>query len=160
MIRPRTRSRSTTPVPGPCFRPLATNGKGGVAGNARGVKQSAVADYFGAVSRMDVNAVGDAFAPDGVSHDPVGTPPHEGRDAIREFMQRRLGATERLAFTVEQIFVAGDSAAVKWTAQLTSKNGRSAGVEGIDVIHVNEHGKTQALHAYWDPTPVLSVLEG
>ena len=36
--------------------------------------QSAVAEYFGAVSRMDANAVAEAFAPDGVSRDPVGTP--------------------------------------------------------------------------------------
>ena len=85
--------------------------------------QSAVADYFGAVSRMDANAVAEAFAADGVSHDPAGTPPHEGREAIREFMQRRLGATERVAFTADQIFVAGGSAAVKWTAEPNAKIG-------------------------------------
>ena len=37
---------------------------------------------------------------------------------------------------------------------------QSAAVEGIDVIHVNDYGKIQALHAYWDPTPVMSVLQG
>ena len=64
----------------------------------------------------------------------AGTPPHEGRDAIREFMQRRLGATERVAFTADQIFVAGDSATVKWTAdtrrrvsRFSTANTRAAG---------------------------------
>jgi len=73
--------------------------------------QSAVAAYCAAAGAMDANAVADAFAPDGISNDPVGTPPHEGRDAIRHFMNGILTETERITITPDQIFVRGDSAA-------------------------------------------------
>jgi steroid Delta-isomerase len=122
--------------------------------------RSAVAAYFAATSAMDASAVADAFARDGVSNDPVGTPPHEGRDAIRQFMEGILTETERVTTTPDQIFIAGDSAAFKWTVQLTTKHGRSVTFDGIDVIQVNGDGKIQTLDAYWDPAPVLAVLQG
>ena len=122
--------------------------------------QSAVAAYFGATRAMDANAVAEAFAPDGVSNDPVGTPPHKGRDAIRQFMQGVIAESERVESTADDVFIAGDSAAVKWTVQLTAKRGQSVTFEGIDVIQVNGQGKIQTLSAYWDPAPVLAVLRG
>ena len=122
--------------------------------------QSAVAAYFAATGSMDANAVAEAFAPDGVANDPVGTPPHAGRDAIRRFMERTLVETERVVATPDQVFVAGDGAAFSWTVQLTTKHGRSVTFKGIDVIQVNDQGKIQTLHAYWDPAPVLAVLQG
>src|SRR5205823_5170776 len=87
--------------------------------------QSAVAAYFGASRAMDANAVAEAFAPDGVSNDPVGTPPHVGRDAIRQFMHGVIAESQRVESTADDVFIAGDSAAVKWTVQLTAKNGQS-----------------------------------
>jgi steroid delta-isomerase len=122
--------------------------------------QSAVAAYFGAVRAMDATAVADAFAPDGVSTDPVGTPPHAGRDAIRQFMHGVMAGSERVDSTADAVFIAGDSAAVKWTVHLTAKSGRAVTFEGIDVMQVNDQGKIQTLHAYWDPAPVLAVLQG
>ena len=122
--------------------------------------QSAVAAYFGAISAMDANAFAEAFAPDAVSNDPVGTPPYEGQDAIRQFAQGMFAPCERAALTANQVFVAGDSAALTWTGQLTAKNGKSVTFEGIDVVRVNDQGKIQTLHAYWDPAPVLAVLQG
>ena len=122
--------------------------------------QSAVAAYFGATRAMDAKAVAEAFAPDGVSNDPVGTPPHEGRDAIRQFMQGVIAESERVESTADDVFIAGDSAAVKWTVQLTAKHGQSVTFQGIDVIQVNDQGKIQTLSAYWDPAPVLTVLRG
>ena len=122
--------------------------------------QSAIDAYLVATRAMDANAVAEAFATDGVSNDPVGTPPHEGRDAIHRFMEGILAETERVIATPNQVFVAGDGAAFSWTVQLTTKHGRSVTFEGIDVIQVNDEGKIQTLHAYWDPAPVLAVLQG
>ena len=121
--------------------------------------QSAVAAYLAAPAAMDANAVADAFAPDGVSNDPAGTPPHEGRTAIRQFMEGMVAEARSVTTTPDQIFIAGDSAAFKWTVQLTTKNGRSVTFDGIDVIQVNDDGKIQSLYAYWDPAPVLAVLQ-
>jgi uncharacterized protein (TIGR02246 family) len=121
--------------------------------------QSAVAAYINGTCAMDASAVAEAFAPDGESNDPVGTRPHKGRDAIREFIQGTMLHTERVASTPDQLFIAGDSAAFKWTVQLTLKNGRSVTFEGIDVLQVNPEGKIQTLNAYWDPAPVLAILQ-
>jgi steroid delta-isomerase len=121
--------------------------------------QSAVAAYLAAAAAMDANAVADACAPDGVSNDPAGTPPLEGRTAIRQFMEGTVTEARSVTTTPDQILIAGDSAAFKWTVQLTTKNGRSVTFEGIDVIQVNDDGKIQSLHAYWDPAPVLAVLQ-
>jgi steroid Delta-isomerase len=121
--------------------------------------QSAVDAYLGAIKAMDGEAFANAFAPDGVSNDPVGTPPHRGRDAIRAFIQGILSACERVSLTPDQVFVAADTAALKWTGQLTTRSGQSVTFEGIDVVQVNEQGKIQTLHAYWDPVPVLAVLQ-
>jgi steroid Delta-isomerase len=120
--------------------------------------QSAVATYLAATGALDADAVAEAFAPDGVSNDPVGTPAHAGRDAIRQFMQWIFTKTETATVTSRKVFVAGDSAAFDWTVQLTTKQGQSVTFEGIDVIQVNDDGKIQTLHAYWDPTPVLAVF--
>jgi steroid delta-isomerase len=127
---------------------------------SREVIQSAVAAYLDATRAMDAHAVAEAFAPDGEANDPVGTPPHQGRDAIRRFMQGIMAHAERVASTPDHVFIAGDSAALKWTIHLTLKNGRSVTCEGIDVIQVNDRGEIQTLHAYWDPAPVLAILQG
>jgi steroid delta-isomerase len=121
--------------------------------------QSAVAAYLAASAAMDANAVADAFAPDGVSNDPAGTPPHQGHTAIRQFIEGTVTQARSVTTTPDQIFIAGDSAAFKWTVQLMTKNGRSVTFEGIDVIQVNDDGKIQSLHAYWDPAPVLAALQ-
>ncbi len=122
--------------------------------------QSAIDAYLVATRAMDANAVAEAFATDGVSNDPVGSPPHEGRDAIRQFIQGATAAIERIESTADNVFIAGDGAAFKWSMHLTGKRGQSVTVEGIDVIQVDEQGKIQALHAYWDPAPLLAVLGG
>jgi len=121
--------------------------------------ESAVKSYLGAIAAMDANAFADAFAPDGVSNDPVGTPAHKGHDAIRSFLQGILDASDTVSLNPDHVFVAGDSAALKWTGQLTAKNGRSVTFEGIDVIQVNDQGKIQTLYAYWDPAPVMAVMQ-
>ena len=50
---------------------------------SREMIESAIRTYLDAIAAMDANAFADAFASDGVSNDPVGTPAHVGHDAIR-----------------------------------------------------------------------------
>jgi uncharacterized protein (TIGR02246 family) len=126
---------------------------------SREAVQSAVDAYLAASRALDANAVAELFATDGVSIDPVGSPPHEGREAIRQFIQGATGALERIEPTADNVFIAGDGAAFKWSMRVTSKRGQSVTIEGIDVIRVNEQGQIQTLHAYWDPAPLLAVLE-
>jgi steroid delta-isomerase len=117
-----------------------------------------VAAYFAATRAMDADAFVATFAPDGITHDPVGTPPHAGHAAIRQFIEGIFGLFESVGLTEDAVFVAGTGAAVKWTGRGRGKNGAEVTFEGVDVLEVNGAGTIQTVHAYWDPTPVLAQV--
>jgi steroid Delta-isomerase len=117
-----------------------------------------VAEYFAAIRAMDPAAWANTFAEDGITHDPVGTPPHQGREALRQFLQGILGLFQEAGLTEDAVFVAGNGAAVKWTGRGVGKNGRQLQFEGIDVFEVNEAGRIQTVKAYWNPAAVMEQL--
>lgn len=98
------------------------------------------------------------FAEDAVSYDPVGALPTAGHQKLREFFQTITAPFKEVGLTEDQIFVAGNGAAVKWTGRGVSKQGRKVHFEGIDVFEVNESGKIQTLHAYWNPAEMVRQL--
>ena len=118
----------------------------------------AVRAYFAAIRAMNEQAWIDTFAEDAVSHDPVGAPPMVGHQSLREFFQTITGAFKEVGLTEDEIFIAGNGAAVKWSGRGISKQGNKARFEGIDVFEVNEAGKIQTLHAYWNPAEMMSQL--
>lgn len=63
-----------------------------------------------------------------------------------------------MGLSEEQVFIAANSAAVKWTGRGVSKQGRDVHFEGIDVFEVNEAGKIQSLRAYWNPAEMMAQL--
>lgn len=117
-----------------------------------------VADYFKAIREMDVDAWLATFAEDAVSHDPVGAPPSEGHAGLRAFFEGITGAFETVGLFEDSVFVAGESAAVKWTGRGTGKNGRDVVFEGIDVFEINADNRIQTVRAYWDPSALMSEL--
>jgi len=52
----------------------------------------------------------------------------------------------------------GNGAAVRWSGRGLSRQGRKVHFEGIDVFEVNEAGKIQTLHAYWNPAEMVAQL--
>ena len=82
----------------------------------------AVRGYFLAIRAMDADAFANAFAEDGTTYDPVGTPGITGRDALREFLQSICKNFKTVGLTEDAVFVAGNGAAVKWTGKGTSNN--------------------------------------
>lgn len=116
--------------------------------------------YFAAIRELNVDAWLRTFATDAVSHDPVGGMPLEGHAALRGFFEAVAGGFRSIDIRGDQIFVAGQSAAVKWTLHGVGKNGKKATAEGIDVFEFNEHGKIQRLFGYWDPAAMMAQLAG
>jgi steroid delta-isomerase len=114
--------------------------------------------YFAALRAMDESAWVSTFAADAVSHDPVGTPAIEGHEKLAEFFQTITAAFKEVGLTEDDVFIAGDSAAVKWTGRGTSKAGKKVHFEGIDVFEINEAGKIQRLYAYWNPAEMVGQL--
>jgi len=122
------------------------------------VVSKAVKAYFAALRAMDQQAWVNTFAEDAVSHDPVGASPIVGHQRLGEFFQTITAAFKEVGLTEDQVFVAGNEAAVKWTGRGISKQGRKVHFEGIDVIEVNEAGRIQTLHAYWNPAEMVAQL--
>ncbi|MCM3901329.1 MAG: nuclear transport factor 2 family protein [Pyrinomonadaceae bacterium] len=122
------------------------------------VVSRAVRAYFEATRKMDQEAWVNTFAEDAVSYDPVGALPTKGHEKLGEFFQTITSAFKEVGLTEDQIFVAGTGAAVKWTGRGVSKQGRKVHFEGIDIFEVNESGKIQTLHAYWNPAEMLGQL--
>ena len=122
------------------------------------VVSRAVRAYFEALRAMDQQAWVNTFAQDAISHDPVGALPMQGHEKLGEFFESITAAFKEVGLTEDQIFVAGTGAAVKWTGRGISKEGRKVHFEGIDVFEINESGKIQTLHAYWNPAEMLGQL--
>jgi steroid Delta-isomerase len=122
--------------------------------------QKVIAEYFAAIRAMDAAAWANTFAEDGITHDPVGTPPHQGREALRQFLQSILDMVREAGLTEDQVFIAGNGAAVKWTGRGVARNGRRLQFEGIDVFAVNDAGKIQEVRAYWDAAALMARLQG
>ena len=118
----------------------------------------AVKAYFAAIRAMDEQAWVNTFAEDAVSYDPVGAPPNNGHARLHEFFQTITAAFKEVGLTEDEVFIAGNGAAVKWTGRGISKQGRKVHFEGIDVFEINEAGKIQTLHAYWNPAEMVAQL--
>ena len=118
----------------------------------------AVKAYFAALRAMDQQAWVNTFAEDAVTYDPVGAQPTRGHQKLGEFFQTITAAFKELGLTEDDVFVAGDGAAVKWTGRGISKERRKVHFEGIDVFEINEAGKIQTVHAYWNPAEMVAQL--
>jgi steroid delta-isomerase len=112
---------------------------------------NAIKAYFAALRAMDERAWVNTFAENAVTYDPVGAPPTQGHQRLAEFFQTITAAFKEVGLTEDEVFIAGNGAAVKWTGRGLSKAGRKVRFEGIDVFEINEAGKIQTLHAYWTP---------
>lgn len=122
------------------------------------VVSKAVKAYFAALRAMDQQAWVNTFADDAVSYDPVGAPPIVGHQKLGEFFQTITAAFKEVGLTEDEVFIAGNGAAVKWIGRGISKQGKKVHFEGIDVFEVNETGKIQTLHAYWNPAEMVAQL--
>ncbi|MDX1671499.1 MAG: nuclear transport factor 2 family protein [Balneolaceae bacterium] len=118
-----------------------------------------VADYFSAIRNGDLDAWLSTFAEGAISHDPVGAPPHRGREGLRQFFENIGSAFETIALHEENLFIAGNEAAVKWHGEGTGHNGKEVTFEGIDVFEIDDEGKITEVRAYWNPRAVLEDLE-
>jgi steroid delta-isomerase len=117
-----------------------------------------VKDYFAALRAMDEQAWINTFAEDAISNDPVGAPPIVGHQKIRKFFQSVTAAFKEVGLTENDVFIVGNTAAVKWTGRGISKQGRAVHFEGIDIIQLNEAGKVQTVDAYWNPAEMMAQL--
>ncbi len=89
------------------------------------------------------------FTDDAVLEDPVGSPPHEGREAIAAFWDAVHARTERGTVRMTQgPAVCGLEAAWAFELDVTVKGRRSL-VEIIDHGTFTEDGRIRSIRAFW-----------
>jgi steroid delta-isomerase len=113
--------------------------------------------YFTHLSNKDSEAWIKLFSPEAVSYDPVGNPPSIVHNDYQKFFEL-LNFYRQSETIPENIFVAGNEAAVKWKMSVTARKGNTANAEGITVFIFNQEGKISETRAYWDDKKFLEQL--
>ena len=114
--------------------------------------------YYRLIRLGDVDGFVDLFAPDGVSHDPVGAPPHVGHDGVRAFLTGVLGLCEQLDIVPVETVCDQHRVAVTWSAVARGTNGSRTEFGGIDVFTFDQNLRIASLYAFWDAVPVMNAL--
>ena len=113
------------------------------------VMQAAVHAYVAAFERSDPAAVVALFAPDATVEDPIGSPPHQGREAIERFYTASMQTGAKLQLD-GPIRLAGAHAAFAFSVHL-HWDGSDKRVDVIDIFTFNEAGQVIAMKAYFGP---------
>ncbi|MDQ4504036.1 nuclear transport factor 2 family protein [Sinomonas sp. ASV322] len=121
----------------------------------------AVAEFYRGSQIPDADLWAGAFAADGVFHDPVGSEPIVGREAIRAKLTAVIpkfpgfyGLTPLTAHTV-----AGRTA-VGWTGAVVAANGNPINWSGITIFTLDEDGLIADAAAYFNHDVFVAQLNG
>ena len=103
--------------------------------------------YVDAVSGDDVEKIIELYAEDGVVEDPIGTVPHRGHDALREFYQMAVDMVEKMVLEgnprIRDNF--GACGMIAYPKGMDMK----FCMETMDVMEFNAEGKIIRMTAYW-----------
>lgn len=106
--------------------------------------------YVAAFDAGDADAVAALYAEDCTVEDPVGSPVHHGRAAVRAFYAESMKTGAKL--TLEgPVRVAGDQAVFPFSVHLNFAGGPKR-IDVIDIFRFDEAGKVTEMRAYWGPT--------
>ncbi|MFJ4654591.1 nuclear transport factor 2 family protein [Nocardia sp. NPDC088792] len=112
---------------------------------------AAVTQFFTASQTGDAQAWADAFASEGIFHDPVGQPPIVGRTAIHAFIASVLPSfSPFLGLTPREAHVVGNSVAVSWSGAAVTTTGTPVNWSGINVYDLDEDGLIAEARAYFN----------
>jgi len=103
--------------------------------------------YTAAFSAGKPDEMAALYAADGWIEDPVGSPRHEGIEAVRKFYHLVVNGVARLELT-GPVRVAGLEAAAPMRVILPGEQGTQC-IDIIDVMTFNEDGKITSMRAFW-----------
>jgi steroid Delta-isomerase len=112
--------------------------------------EAAVHAYVAAFEAGSADQVAALYAADATVEDPIGSPIHKGREAIRAFYAESMktGAKLKLEGPVR---VAGDYAVFPFSVNLNYDGGHKR-IDVIDTFRFNEANEVVEMRAYWGPT--------
>ena len=126
---------------------------------SRWTVENTLARYFGAIRASNTQAWTGIFADGAQVYDVSGDPGQAGRIGLRQFFTSHRGMFESLSLTEDDVVIAGNKAAVKWTGRGQGKNGREIRFEGVNVFEIGPEGKIRLAWSYWNPDAVLAQVQ-
>jgi steroid delta-isomerase len=111
--------------------------------------------YVDRLAAGDVDAIAELYTTDGRVEDPVGSPAHEGVDALRAFYAGTAGMLH--AEIVGPICCAGNTGVMPLLGRLTLPGRPPRYLDAIDVVEFEDDGRIRSLRAYWDPTEMRAT---
>jgi steroid delta-isomerase len=111
--------------------------------------EAAVNAYVAAFEAGSADQVAALYAADATVEDPIGSPIHKGREAIRAFyaVSMKTGAKLKLEGPVR---VAGDYAVFPFSVNLNYDGGHKR-IDVIDTFRFNEANEVVEMRAFWGP---------
>ena len=107
--------------------------------------------YCAAFTSGDRAAYVGLFADGAWIEDPVGTPRHEGHDALGAFFDQMSGMADSIELRITgPVRVAAGECAFPMQARPTM-GGTTLCVDIIDVMTFDDDGKITSMRAFWDP---------
>lgn len=108
---------------------------------------AAVEAYVAAFAASDPDAVAALYAEDAVVEDPIGSPAHHGREAIRAFYAESMKTGAKL--TLEgPVRLAGDYAVFPFSVHLHYE-GSDKRIDVIDTFKFDENDLVTEMRAFW-----------
>ena len=124
--------------------------------------EQTIADLIAAWNTHDLDLASAFFTPDYIGNDVAQAQPQHGRDGIRQALAIYFQALPDVRFTLEDLVVAGERAAVVWTASGTHlgslmnipPSGRSVTVRGVSTFTLQDGQISRAMYI-WDIAGML-----
>ena len=112
--------------------------------------EAAVHEYVAAFDAGSADRVAALYAADATVEDPIGSPMHRGREAIRAFYAESMktGAKLKLEGPVR---VAGDYAVFPFSVNLHWE-GSDKRIDVIDTFRFNDTNEVVEMRAFWGPS--------
>ena len=106
--------------------------------------------YVAAFEKGSADAVAELYAENATVEDPIGSPIHRGREAVRAFYAESMktGAKLKLEGPVR---VVGDYAVFPFSVNLHYE-GSDKRIDVIDTFKFDDQGKVVEMRAFWGPT--------
>lgn len=111
--------------------------------------EAAVHAYVAAFEAGSADQVAALYAQDATVEDPIGSPIHKGREAVRAFYAESMktGAKLKLEGPVR---IAGDYAVFPFSVNLNFDGGTKR-IDVIDTFRFNEANEVVEMRAFWGP---------
>jgi len=113
--------------------------------------------YTEAFSAGDADAWVGLFTEDATVEDPVGSPKHVGRDAIRAFFEAGHAMADKITLTIKEGPVVCGSEGSFAMEVMSEMGGATIVLTAIDVMTFDDAGAITSQRAFWSPSGIRTL---